>query len=69
MARSDSSLDTLLSTLTVPQRTKANKRAIESLAPQIDALAERLCKPVPVGDIAERERRNRFEQWVYTLQG
>ena len=46
----------------VPQRTKANQRAIESLAPQIDTLAERLCKPVPVGDIQERERRNRLEQ-------
>ena len=46
----------------VPQRTKGNKRAIESLAPRIEALAGRLCKPVPVGDIDERERRNKLEQ-------
>ena len=46
----------------VPQRTKANKQAIESLAPRVKALAELLCKPVPEGDIEERERRKRLEQ-------
>jgi len=46
----------------VSQRTKANKQAIESLAPRVKALAERLCEPVPKGDIKERERRKRLEQ-------
>jgi len=48
--------------LQVPQRTKANKEAIESLAPRIKALAESLCKPVPESDIEERERRRKLEQ-------
>jgi hypothetical protein len=48
---------TLSTTLTVPQRTKANKEAIESLAPRVKALAESLCKPVSEGDVKERERR------------
>ena len=52
----------LFSCSSVPQRSKANKRAIELLAPRIDALAERLCRPVPEGDIEERERRTRLEQ-------
>ena len=46
----------------VPQCTKANQRAIESLAPQMDALAGRLCRPVAVGDTEEQERRRRLEQ-------
>jgi len=43
------------------QRTKANKQVIESLAPRVEELAERLCEPVPEGDIKERERRQRLE--------
>ena len=48
--------------LTCPQRTKANKQAIESLAPQVKELAERLCKPVREGDVEELERRTRLER-------
>ena len=44
------------------QRTKANKQAIESLAPRVKALAELLCAPVPQGDAKEQERRKRLEQ-------
>ena len=47
--------------LTCPQRTKANKQAIESLAPRVKELAERLCEPVDDGDVKERERRTRLE--------
>ena len=39
------------------QRTEANRQAIESLAPWVKELAERLCGPVPEGDVEERERR------------
>ena len=46
----------------MPQRMKANKQAVESLAPRIKALGERLCEPVPEGDVKERERRTRLEQ-------
>ena len=46
----------------VPQRTKANKQTLESLAPRVQVLAERLCEPVPDGDIKEQERRKRLEQ-------
>ena len=49
-------------TLTCPQRTKANKEAIESLAPRVKELAERLCEPVNEGDVKERERRMRLER-------
>ena len=45
----------------MPQRTKANKEAIESLAPRVKSLAELLCKPVPEGDVKEGERRKRLE--------
>ena len=45
-----------------PQRTEANKQAIESLAPRVKALAELLCAPVTAGDIEERERRTKLEQ-------
>ena len=48
--------------LPVPQRTKVNKQAIESLAPRVKALAERLCQPVPEGDIKERQRRKILER-------
>ena len=41
---------------------KANKQAIESLAPRVKELAEKLCEPVGEDDIKERERRTRLEQ-------
>jgi len=34
---------------------------IESLAPRVKALAERLCEPIPEGDIEEEGRRKRLE--------
>ena len=49
-------------TLTCPQRTKANKQAIESLAPRVKELAEQLCEPVNEGDVKEGERRARLER-------
>ena len=52
---------------TCPQRTQANKQAIESLAPRVKELAERLCKPVRKGDVEERERRTRLERSVQSL--
>ena len=48
--------------LMVLQRTKANKQSIESLAPKVKMLNERLCKPVPKSDLKERERRKRLER-------
>ena len=53
---------TLPRCLQVPQRTKANKQAIESLAPRVEALSEILCTPVPKEDVKERERRQKLEQ-------
>ena len=50
------------------QRTKANTRAIESLAPRVKALAESLCTPVAKNDTEERERRKILEQYAHTLQ-
>ena len=44
------------------QRTKANRQAIESLAPRVKELAERLCERVDEGDVKERERRMRLER-------
>ena len=49
-------------TFTCPQRTKANKQAIESLAPRVKELAELLCEPVGEGDVKEGERRTRLER-------
>ena len=46
----------------VSQRTEANKQKIESLAPRVKALADRLCEPVAESDVKERERRKRLEQ-------
>ena len=46
----------------MPQRTKANKQAIESLAPRVNALDERLCQPVPEGDVKEQGRRDMLER-------
>ena len=48
--------------LQVPQRTKANQQAIESLEPQVKALAELLHASVPEEDIGEREQRKNLEQ-------
>jgi len=45
----------------VLQRTEANRQVIESLLSRVEALAERLCEPVPEDDIKERERRQRLE--------
>ena len=46
----------------VPQRTKANKQAIESLAPRIQELTKLLCEPVTEGDTNELGRRSRLER-------
>jgi hypothetical protein len=43
--------------LQLPQRTKANKQAIESLAPRIKALSASLCAPASGGDANEEPRR------------
>jgi len=48
--------------LRVPQRTKANKEAIEYLAPRVEALAQSLCGSVPQCDVKERERRKGLER-------
>jgi len=45
-----------------PQQTRANKQAMESLAPRIKALSASLCKPVPKGDAKEEIRRKELEQ-------
>jgi len=45
-----------------PQRTSANEKAIESLAPRVKAFAELLCAPVSEGDVKERERRKKLER-------
>jgi hypothetical protein len=50
------------------QRTKANKQAIESLAPRVDALAKQLRRRAPEGDVREQERRKELEEYVYTLK-
>ena len=62
IARYDTFPHNLSVTLTCPQRTKANKEAIESLVPRVKELAERLCEPVNEGDVKERERRMRLER-------
>jgi hypothetical protein len=43
--------------LRLPQRTRANKQAIESLAPRIKALSASLCAPASKGDANEEPRR------------
>ena len=45
-----------------PQRTEANKHAIESLAPRVKALADLLRASVSEGDVKEQERRKKLEQ-------
>ena len=44
------------------QRTKANKQAIESLAPRIKGLSASLCALVSEGDFKERARREELEK-------
>jgi hypothetical protein len=52
----------MLSTMLIgAQRTKANKEAIEALAPRVKALAESLCNPVSEGDTREESRRKALE--------
>ena len=48
--------------LRVFQRTKANKQAIESLAPRVKALSVSFCASVSEGDFKEQERREKLEQ-------
>jgi len=48
--------------LQMPQRTEANKHAIESLAPRVKALADLLRASVSEGDVKEQERRKKLEQ-------
>ena len=69
IARYDGFPDRLSVTLMCVQRTKANKQAIESLAPRVKELSERLCEPIGEDDVKERERRTRLEWWVDTLHG
>ena len=58
-----SSSHILSTTLTwIPQRTKANKQAIESLAFRIEALSALLCAPVPNGDAEEETRKKKLEK-------
>jgi len=48
--------------LRVPQRTKANEQAIESLAPRVKALSVLLCTAVSEGDAKEESRRKKLER-------
>ena len=48
--------------LQVPQRTKANKQAIELLAPRVKTLSTSLCRPVSEGDTNEEARRKELER-------
>ena len=45
-----------------PQQTRANKQAMESLAPRIKALSVSLCKPIPEGNGKEEMRRRELEK-------
>lgn len=47
--------------LQLSQQTMANKEAIESLAPRVNALAKSLCVPVSESDIGEKSRRETLE--------
>jgi hypothetical protein len=49
----------LLQRLQVPKRTKANKEAIESLAPRVEALSGRLCVNPPLREMSRSEREER----------
>ena len=48
--------------LQVPQQTKANEQAMESLAHRINAISGSLCTPVSEGDLKEESRRNGMER-------
>ena len=48
--------------LQAPQRMKANRQAVESLAPRVKALSASLCAPVSKGDTKEDTRRKKLEQ-------
>jgi len=48
--------------LQLPQQTKANEQAIESLAQRFNTLSASLCTPVPEGDVKEESRRKELEQ-------
>jgi hypothetical protein len=48
--------------LQVPQRMKANRQAVESLAPRVKALSASLCAPVSKGDTKEDTRRKKLER-------
>jgi len=39
-----------------------DKQAIELLAPQVKALFESFCAPIPLGDVDERERERELEK-------
>ena len=62
IARYGSSLISVHLRLIGSQRTKANKQAIESLAPRVKALAGQLCEGVPEDDVEEVERRKKLEE-------
>ena len=47
--------------LLAPQRTKANKQAIESLAPRVKVLSASICEPISEGDVKEEMRRGELE--------
>jgi len=51
----------LCTILIINQRTKANKQAIESLAPRVKALSDLLCVPVSDDDAGEKVRRKELE--------
>ena len=44
------------------QRTGANQKTIESLAPRVKALSASLCVSVSEGDFKERGRRKKLER-------
>ena len=46
----------------VPQRTKANRQAIEALAPRVNALSASLYAPLSEGDAKEDARRKELGQ-------
>ena len=56
------SVYTIHNTHRCPQKTKANKQAIGSLAPRVKVLSASLCKPVSGGDGKEGRRRKELAQ-------
>ena len=57
-----SSTSTIHNAYGCPQRTEANKQAIESLAPRVKTLVELLCAPVSEDDRGEQDRRMKLEE-------